>query len=333
MPYQAPPQSQTGQLLKHCPLSWRAYVQFGLAALALLVLCAGFATMGALAWRAGEKGAEKAFWMILLLLGLSGFSGWTFWRLLRGLKRKLKPASLYEKGLLVGASQWLPFVQLAELQYNGHFPLLFGSSAEALRWYSKTGEEVLLYDEYLHDLPALKRQLAQLRQDSWAAFSKITLPSVPKHLRPAEVMVFKHHPLTSISIAGLLFLAGMFLYASNSAPLLWVLAVLALLLASRISFYPALTRTHLLIRHPLVKTWERAIPLTELRELICAEHGRLPSRLILITRDFERRSWFCAPMWNRDWHALATSPALAKVVYRYQTDAGVLIHDDPTAAS
>jgi hypothetical protein len=56
----------------------------------------------------------------------------------------------------------------------------------------------------------------------------------------------------------------------------------------------------------------------------------LPSRLILITRDFERRSWFCAPMWNRDWHALATSPALAKVVYRYQTDVGLLIYDNPT---
>jgi hypothetical protein len=330
MSYQAPHPSQTGRLLQHCPLSWRAYAQFGLAGLALLVLCIGFATISIFTLQAQENGAEKAFWVMLLLLVLSGFSGWTFWRLLRGLKRKLKYATLYEKGLLFGASQWMPLAQLAELQYNGHFPLLFGSGAEALYWRSETGEEALLYDEYLHQLPALKRQLAQLRKDDWAATSKMELPPVPRHLRPSEIAAYKHHPLTSVSIAGLLFLGGMFLHLANSVPFFWLMATAALWVASRITYYPALTSTHLLICHPLVKAWERAIPLSDIRELVCDERGRLPIRLIIITRDFERRSWYCASMWGSDWEDLVTAPALAKVIYRYQTDLGLMEHHDPT---
>ena len=333
MSYQAPHPSQTGRLLQHCPLSWRAYAHFGLAGLALLVLCIGFATIGIFTLRAKEDGAENAFWVMLLLLVLSGFSGWTFWRMLRGLKRKLKYASLYEKGLLLGASQWLPLAQLAELHYNGHFPLLFGSGAEALYWRSETGEEALLYDEYLYQLPALKRQLAQLRQDHWAAITKIELPPVPRHLRPAEVGVYKHHLLSSVSVTGLLLLAGMFLYVSVSSPFSLFMAALALWLASQVAYYPALTRTHLLIRHPLFKNWERAILISDIRELVRDERGRLPARLVIITRDFERRSWYCAPMWSSDWTDLATAPALAKVIYRYQTDLGLMEQHNPTADS
>lgn len=333
MSYQAPHPSQTGRLLQHCPLSWRAYAHFGLAGLALLVLCIGFATIGIFTLRAKEDGAENAFWVMLLLLVLSGFSGWTFWRMLRGLKRKLKYASLYEKGLLFGASQWLPLAQLAELHYNGHFPLLFGSGAEALYWRSETGEEALLYDEYLHQLPALKRQLAQLRQDHWAATTKIKLPPVPRQLRPAEIAAYKHHPLSSVSISGSLFLGGMFLYGSVSAPFFLFMAATALWVASQVAYYPALTHTHLLIRHPLFKNWEHAILLSDIRELVCDERGRLPIRLVIITRDFERRSWYCASMWGSDWEGLVTAPALAKVIYRYQTDIGLMEHHDPTADS
>jgi hypothetical protein len=156
------------------------------------------------------------------------------------------------------------------------------------------------------------------------------LPPVPRHLRPSEIAAYKHHPLTSVSIAGLLFLGGMFLHLANSVPFFWLMATAALWVASRITYYPALTSTHLLICHPLVKAWERAIPLSDIRELVCDERGRLPIRLIIITRDFERRSWYCASMWGSDWEDLVTAPALAKVIYRYQTDLGLMEHHDPT---
>jgi hypothetical protein len=125
----------------------------------------------------------------------------------------------------------------------------------------------------------------------------------------------------------------MFLYGAVSTPFFWFMAAATLFVANQIAYYPALTRTHLLIRHPLFKFLERAIPLSDIRELVCDERGRLPIRLVIITRDFERRSWYCAPMWSSDWHDLATAPALAKVIYRYQTDAGLIIHDDPTESS
>ncbi|MDP2188520.1 MAG: hypothetical protein Q8J69_07545 [Sphingobacteriaceae bacterium] len=328
--HQPPPISQTGTLLQRCPLSWAVYVQFGLAGLALLVLTIGFGLIG---WLMFDPVPESNLWLGFLLIGFSLFTGGMGYRMFRQLPQKIKTAVLYERGLWYGGNQWLPISELAELQYNGSFPLLFGSLAEALLWRTKAGEDYLLYDEYLCDLPQLKRQLARLLQEPMVPAAKITLAPVPHHLRPSEITAYRHHPFSSVSIFGLLFLAGMFLRWANGIPIFWVLAALMLFLANYVAFYPALSRTDLLIRHPLIKGWEKAIPLVDIRELVRDDRGRLPTRMIIITNDFERHRWWCASMWEKDWLALATSPAFENKIYRYQTDIGLLIHDDPAVKS
>lgn len=322
-----PPSTQTGALLLRCGFSWRAYLYFGIAGTLLLAMTLGFGLLTSLYL---DNMPDKEGWLGLLFSAFAIFSGWTTFRLFQRIPQVIKTAWLFEKGLWLGGSQWFPLSQLQHLRYNGSYPLLLGTHAEGLEWISTADERVVLFDDYLDQLDAFKRQLALLRQELQPNQGRVPLERLPP-LRPAEISDFGHHPLTSVSITGLLFLGGMFLYWSPKAPFFGGFAAIVLFVANHYAFHASLSKHHLLIRHPL-RLGERAIPLNQIREIVRDERHRMPSRLIVITNDFRRHSWFCAPMWEKDWHELVTSAELSAVIYRYQDNGTMLIYDAPTQA-